>query len=154
MGKVKMICEWCGKEFYRYRSSAVGKHVFCCADCSHKFKTKKLNPDGYTKHPHLSKYNEDHNADRMTESVKAKLSAAKYGSGESQCYLKLHGRHEHRQVMEQKLGRPLLPGEVVHHIDGDPHNNAPENLMLFSSQAEHARFHMNMRYHKKRGDAV
>ena len=32
------------------------------------------------------------------------------------------------------LGRPPLPGEVVHHINGD---NRPENLRVFSSQAEH-----------------
>jgi hypothetical protein len=45
--------------------------------------------------------------------------------------------YEHRLVMEKVLGRRLEPGEVVHHIDGDPANNAPENLMLFESQAAH-----------------
>ena len=44
---------------------------------------------------------------------------------------------EHRHVMEQYLGRFLDPSEVVHHIDGDPSNNAIHNLQLFSSQAEH-----------------
>lgn len=44
---------------------------------------------------------------------------------------------EHRYVMEQHLGRYLLPEEVVHHIDEDPANNAIENLRLYSSQAEH-----------------
>ena len=37
---------------------------------------------------------------------------------------------EHRLVMSQKFGRPLLPHETVHHIDGDKTNNTPENLQL------------------------
>jgi len=46
-------------------------------------------------------------------------------------------RPEHHLVMEKKLGRPLLKTEVVHHIDEDPLNNAPENLKLFSSNGNH-----------------
>lgn len=46
---------------------------------------------------------------------------------------------EHRLVMEQHIGRYLLPSEVVHHIDGNPSNNAIDNLQLFSSQSEHVR---------------
>lgn len=38
---------------------------------------------------------------------------------------------EHRYVMEQVLGRRLLPGENVHHRDGDKTNNAAENLELW-----------------------
>ncbi len=44
---------------------------------------------------------------------------------------------EHRLVMEQYLGRYLLPDEVVHHKDGNPSNNDIGNLELFSSQSEH-----------------
>lgn len=44
---------------------------------------------------------------------------------------------EHRLVMEQKLGRYLLPGEVVHHIDDDRGNNHPGNLELFESNGKH-----------------
>lgn len=46
---------------------------------------------------------------------------------------------EHRLVMEGLLGRYLLPEEVVHHIDGDPSNNAPANLRLYASKSEHMR---------------
>ena len=47
---------------------------------------------------------------------------------------------EHTLVMEQKLGRKLMKPEVVHHLDGNPSNNSPENLMLFPNNGEHRIF--------------
>ena len=44
---------------------------------------------------------------------------------------------EHRLVLEQKLGRYLLPTEIADHIDGLTLHNAPENLRLFSSNGQH-----------------
>lgn len=37
---------------------------------------------------------------------------------------------EHRLVVARKLGRPLLPSETVHHINGDKGHNADDNLQL------------------------
>ena len=48
----------------------------------------------------------------------------------------------HMIVAEQKLGRHLLPEEVVHHKDLNKLNNSPDNLMIFASNGDHTRFHM------------
>lgn len=48
---------------------------------------------------------------------------------------------EHRLVMEKFIGRHLTPNEVVHHINNNRSDNRIENLMLFSSRADHVRHH-------------
>lgn len=45
----------------------------------------------------------------------------------------------HRLAMEQKLGRLLVPDEVVHHLNGMPNDNRLENLALFPDNAAHLR---------------
>jgi len=45
-----------------------------------------------------------------------------------------------RILMEQKLGRELLPEEDVHHIDGNPLNNNLNNLEIIM-HGEHQREH-------------
>jgi hypothetical protein len=50
-------------------------------------------------------------------------------------------RPEHCVIMEEHIGRKMLPDEVVHHIDGDPFNNDLENLVLLTKE-QHDRFHL------------
>lgn len=47
--------------------------------------------------------------------------------------------YEHRLIMENEIGRYLLPSERVHHINHDKQDNRIENLQLFKSHSEHLR---------------
>lgn len=94
------------------------------------------------------------NPNRMTPAVRLKIRKAHLLTpAERKSYPKFFGRHLHRTVAELSLGRELKRGEVVHHIDGNKQNNDGENLMVFSSQAEHAAWHAE-HDKKKEGDAT
>jgi len=70
-------------------------------------------------------------------------------------YLKIRDKHSgavslvHRRVAATLLGRSLLPGEVVHHLDGDSTNNAPGNLLVLSSQRFHAHIEHVLRQERR-----
>ena len=50
------------------------------------------------------------------------------------------GRSVHVVMMEERLGRPLLEDECVHHIDGDKTNNTDNNFALVT-RSGHTRLH-------------
>ena len=50
---------------------------------------------------------------------------------------------EHIYIIEQHIGRKLLPNEVVHHIDKDKTNNNISNLLLLT-QSEHSKLHREL----------
>jgi hypothetical protein len=64
--------------------------------------------------------------------------------------VKFHGRHIHRVLAEIKIGRRLLRGETVHHLNGDKRDNSFENLEVLPSQAEHMRVHSFERWGRGR----
>ncbi len=74
------------------------------------------------------------NAGKIRNSQLSKLKNS------TNAYVKFHGRHEHRVVMENYIGRPLFSWEIVHHKDGNKRNNDINNLEIMS-QGEHATEH-------------
>jgi hypothetical protein len=71
-----------------------------------------------------------------------------FASGYRGVYLPEHPRaysngyvYEHIVVAEQKIGRPVIKGEQVHHLDHDRLNNDPANLVVLASRSEHMRLY-------------
>lgn len=144
---VKTTCARCGKVIEIYPCKIKPRN-FCSRKCLAEYSNKTKNPRGYRElknykgmSRHMTKLNKELNPTRMTFSTRAKLSVSRRGAGEGKTYTKSFGVHTHRMVAERVLGRKLVPGEVVHHVDGDKRNNNPNNLMVFRSQAEHAKWH-------------
>lgn len=61
--------------------------------------------------------------------------------------VRVDGRYEleHRVVMAEHIGRPLLAKEVVHHRNCVRTDNRIENLQLVSGQGEHMAIHRELR---------
>jgi hypothetical protein len=51
----------------------------------------------------------------------------------------------HILVAERALGHHLPPGAEVHHVDGNPLNNAPRNLVICQDAAYHKLLHVRQR---------
>lgn len=123
--RVSLVCDCCGKTFEQTKTySLLHEKHFCSMGCYSKWRAEQ----------------EDHGWTEEQRAAKSKQMAEMRPCSEDN-YRRKFGKREHRAVAEEKLGRPLKPGEVVHHIDGDKHNNTPENLMVFASQKEHAAYH-------------
>lgn len=59
---------------------------------------------------------------------------------------RINGKNEylHRVIMEDKIGRKLEDGEIVHHINGDHHDNDENNLYLYKNHSEHGKGHASL----------
>jgi len=47
----------------------------------------------------------------------------------------------YRHIAEKALGHPLPPKAEIHHVDGDPLNNEPSNLVICEDRAYHLLLH-------------
>lgn len=111
-----------------------------CVICSSAFKPKKHTTGKYCSRrcAWLARGGPEFNARIAKESASLRGDLQR-GRG-TKWYVKRNGRHEHRVVAEGILGRPLKPGEIVHHKDENKKNNDPDNLMVIT-QGEHMREH-------------
>jgi hypothetical protein len=68
-------------------------------------------------------------------------------------------RVKHTYKLHRVVAMTFIPNPdklpQVNHIDGDKRNNAPENLMVFPSQSEHAKWHAahDPNFGKRGGDS-
>jgi hypothetical protein len=59
----------------------------------------------------------------------------------------------HVHAAEKAVGGPLPKGAVVHHVDGNPSNNANSNLVVCPDQAYHLILHVRTRALMETGNA-
>ncbi len=130
MAQATVKCGWCGREFQK-SVHKVRQHNFCCAAHVRKWNARRLAEYNRSGNP----LNRPGGSVSSRKKHREKLS----GTGAGKAYRKFYGRHEHRAAAEAMLGRPLRPGEVVHHRDGDKLNNDPMNLEVLPSQSEHTK---------------
>lgn len=130
--RIKVVCHLCGKP-YRKAESRVREVNLCCKAHLYAWNASKMREYNRLSNPM--------NQPGGVLEARIRRGHELRGKGEGRTYTKLLGRHEHRQIVETLLGRPLKPGEVVHHLDGDKRNNDPANLVVLPSQSEHCKAH-------------
>jgi len=104
------LCEHCGQE-YSGPHWHIKRRRFCSPKCANEHHI-----------PERHKWAKGKHFDKQGYVILARGKKRGYGVP------------EHRFVMEQMLGRELLPHETVHHKNGIRHDNRPENLELWSGR--------------------
>ncbi len=139
--KPKMVwirCEWCGrmKEVER-RNLKRGQGRFCSRKCSGRW--------------HALNRPEMFKGQAGAKNPNWKGGRTLHTRGYVYQYAPEHPRasngyvFEHILVAEEKLGRQLMSGEVVHHCDGRKDNNHPDNIEVFANTGAHSRYHAKIR---------
>jgi HNH endonuclease len=130
-------CALCGKSFKQKRPDLLHCSVACrnlalrrrvvltCEQCGEMFECIRSRPQRFCSRSCVA----IHRGGKQPASA---VGAARYRRGYRMVRTETTWRAEHRVVMEQALGRPLLPNEQVHHINGVKDDNRPENLELWN----------------------
>ncbi len=110
-----------------------------CQECSKQF-LKEWNQITRSKFHFCSKICRNKNKECSRYAAEQNGNVQRF-RGEGKSYVKFLGRHAHRIAAEEKLGRALKRGEIVHHINGDRRDNRHENLEVMT-QSDHIKIHL------------
>lgn len=125
--RVSKACEFCGQSFMaRPNRLRKGKDRFCSISCAQKVCAAKREGETST--------NWAGGTRRQGGYVDLWVGKGRY-------------RRRYHLVVEAKLGRPLRPREVVHHINGIKDCDEPSNLFVFRHNAAHRRWHRFLERH-------
>lgn len=128
MALVSIECEYCARRVVAYRSPSARPARFCSLRCLGKAQRGEGNPSFRGgRYIDSNGYVLVHRPDHHLCDVRGYV-------------------YEHRLVGEILKGRPLIEGEVVHHLNGLKADNRPDNLEVLSSQSDHAALHAAERH--------
>jgi len=123
----EVICNNCGKRFlvspYKIK---ISKTKFCSRVCFHSHLKDWLQGK---RHPQW-KGGRTYDSDGYVC-----IKMRNHPNCNKQGYIR-----EHRLVIEEKLGRYLLPTEIIHHLNGDKQDNRPENVII-TTRSKHINIH-------------
>lgn len=144
-------CDYCGEQFNRRdRHGTRNKHFFCSHKCAVAFKTKRILVTCDWCDKKFFKKVSDINRTKSNFCCHKCCEDYSRGSGIRARNAKHNGVYIHRLLAEKVLGRELLPGEEVHHIDLNHLNNRPENLTVLN-KGEHSLLHSSVKARDKNG---
>lgn len=139
-------CFICGKEFKTYKcwiKRGGGRGKYCSRKCSDISKRGKPSWNKGKKGSQVA-WNKGMKGYTNAGSFKFKTGKT-FNNGYLCIYKPEHPFahcgyiRKHRLIVEQQIGRYLLPYEDVHHL-GTKNDNRPHMLMAFSSHSAHIRF--------------
>ncbi len=74
-----------------------------------------------------------------------------YKNGEGKREILHYYRRQAYEVAAICLGQPVPQGWIIHHLNENPEDNQPENLVLFQNQGDHSAHHTQLRVLQRKG---
>lgn len=138
----ELLCLECGQIHFKLECQLTrGRGKFCSRECANKHRQhRSVVVCTFCKHEFLRRFGEQGISITQFCSTKC-YSNYRLLKSKKTTYLKCGKKHIHILIAEKSLNRKLTNGEVVHHIDGDRHNNSIHNLAILPSQNIHAKIH-------------
>ena len=100
MDQVAATCDWCGKAFCK-PCNALRERNFCCREHLHKWNRQRMHDFNVISNPM--------NKPGGVMESRIRRGDQQRDRGDGKTYTKRLGRHEHRVIAKEKIGRPLQP---------------------------------------------
>ena len=128
---------------------AVDPHTFTCASCGKEFSTygfglrkrKYCSQECYQSAPKL-KGEDCPNFKTGKKITHGGMQVQSHGNRRANAYGYVF---EHLLVAERAMGKPVPIGAAVHHVNGNPLDNRPDNLVVCENNAFHLYLHARTR---------